>query len=134
MSERRIGPQAPTFLEVVHCPRCGAVNPLPEFGIAASIRCRTCFHQFEAKEEDVFLTPLHYYWAAACKRCAFVIALKETIYRGEIASLTARLNPFRTLCPACKSEAEYQGPDVILWAGPAPSAGFIPHAAFLQVE
>src|SRR5579864_2263633 len=134
MAERRIGPQAPTVLEVVHCPKCGATNPVSEFGVGAPIKCRTCFTVFQSRDSDIFLVPVHYYWAVSCKRCAFVIALKPTKYRAEIASITAWVKAFHALCPACKSEAEYQGRDVILWASPPPTAGFIPNAAFLQID
>jgi hypothetical protein len=137
MSEYRVGPAAPTFLEVAHCPKCGTLNRAPEFAPSspkAALRCRGCFANSEVMRSDVFLKPIHYYWVVECKRCSFVITLAETPQRPKIEKAKAALQGFEAFCPACKRELEYEPCDVIVWSGPPPTPAFIAHPAFAKIR
>ena len=137
MAEYHIGPRAPTFIEVVHCPKCGTLNRAPEFAPAhpkSQMTCRGCFARPEVMQSDTFLKPIHYYWAVSCKRCSQVITLAETPDRPEIERARATLQGFKALCPACKTELEYQPADVTVWVGPAPTTAFIAHPSFVKLR
>ncbi len=133
MREYSFGPRAPTFIEVVLCPECGTLNRAPEFAPAtpkSGLTCRCCFAKPEVRQADTFLVPVHYYPAVDCKRCGFVITLAETNDQQEIGSLRVTLQEFKALCPACRTELEYQPSDVVVWTGPKPTPAFIAHPAF----
>ena len=137
MVEYNVGPRAPTLIEVVHCPKCGTLNRAPEFAPSspkAQFTCRGCFAKPEVMRSDTFLKPIHYYWAVDCKQCSFVITLAETPDRPEIERARAALGGFRGFCPACKTELEYQPPDVMVWSGPPPTLAFIAHPAFMKIR
>ena len=137
MTEYNIGARAPTFIEVVHCPKCGTLNRAPDFEPAtpkSQLTCRGCFAKPEVMQSDTFLMPIHYYLAVDCKRCSFVITLAKTPNRLEIESARATLQGFKAFCPACETELEYQPADVIVWSGPQPTPAFIAHPAFVKIH
>src|SRR5713101_9720019 len=130
MAEYHVGPRAPTFIEVVHCPKCGTLNRAPEFASSspkAPLTCRGCLARTEVTRSEIFLKPIHYYWAVECKRCSFVITLAETPHRPEIEKTKAAPQGFKAFCPACKRELEYEATDIIVWSGPPPTPAFIAH-------
>jgi len=137
MAEYHVGPRAPTLIEVVHCPKCGTLNRAPEFAPSspkAQLTCRGCFAKPEVMRSDIFLKPIHYYWAVDCKQCGFVVTLAETPRRPEIEGAKAVMPVFKAFCPACEAELEYQPADVIVWLGPPPTAAFIAHPAFVKIR
>ena len=137
MTEYNIGSRAPTFIEVVQCPKCGTLNRAPDFEPATSksqLTCRGCFAKPEVMQSDTFLMPIHYYLAVDCKRCSFVITLAQTPDRLEIETERATLQGFKAFCPACETELEYQPADVIVWSGPKPTPSFIAHPAFVKIH
>jgi hypothetical protein len=137
MPEYHVGPRAPTFIEVVHCPKCGTLNRAPEFAPSSPkvpLTCRGCFASAEVMPSEIFLKPIHYYWAVECRRCSFVITLAETPHRAEIERARRALPGFKAFCPACKRELEYQPSDVIAWSGPPPTPAFIAHPAFAKIR
>jgi|SRR5712691_6002847 len=137
MQEYNVGPRAPTLIEVLHCPKCGTLNRAPEFAPSspkAQLSCHGCFAATEVGRSDIFLKPIHYYWAVNCKRCSFVITLAETPDRTEIERARTPLQGFSAFCLACENELQYQPNDVIMWSAPPPTQAFIAHPAFAKIR
>jgi hypothetical protein len=137
MTEYKIGTQALTLLEVVNCPKCGALNRAPDFAPASAkseLTCRGCFEKPVVMQSYTFFMPIHYYLAVDCKRCRFVITLAATPEPLQIESARGALTAFKTLCPACQTETDYQPADVIVWSGSRPTPAFVAHPTFLEIH
>src|SRR5206468_6872989 len=98
MPENHVGPRAPTFIEVVHCPKCGTLNRAPELApsspeywalFAVVLDCRSRYRsQVERGRSSAFRVGSV---ARTCTICSHpkLVSIDRQLLRGDMLNSIA---------------------------------------------